>query len=130
MFSDVTAAYYVYLTGHNEDQVARNIENGELNRPNHFGWYGHGRPLTRATSTTVQKNNRKAACGKTRYKKPYGCDEYPFAATYQGAHYFPASNTTAKVLGTQNSAESAYRVNMYRTERLLNQDPYWVYVLP
>ena len=70
-----------------------------------------------------------AACGKTSYKKPYSCDEYPFAATFQGAHYFPADNRTAKVLGSQNSAEGAYRINMYRSERLLNKDAYWVFVI-
>jgi hypothetical protein len=130
VFSDVAAEYSVYLTAHNEDQVARNIENGEVNKPNHFGWYGHGDPLTRATSASVQRKNRRAACGRARYKKPYSCDEYPFAATYQGAYYYPASNSSAKVLGTQNSAEGAYRVNMYRTERLLSGDPYWVFVRP
>jgi len=34
------------------------------------------------------------------------------------------------VLGTQNSAESGYRTSMYRTERLLNLDRYWVFVQP
>jgi len=129
VFSDVAAAYYVYLKGHNEDQVADNIEIAQKTKPHHFGWYKHGDPLTRATSSAVAADNRKAACGKTHYNKPYSCDEYPFAATFQGAHYFPADNRTAKVLGSQNSAEGAYRINMYRSERLLNKDAYWVFVI-
>jgi hypothetical protein len=129
VFSDVAAVYYVYLKGHNEDQVANNIEIAEKTKPHRFGWYGHGKPLRRATSAAVASANRKAACGKTHYKKPYSCDEYPFAATFEGAAYYPGDNRTAKVLATQNSAEGAYRVNMYRTERLLNNDPYWVIVV-
>jgi hypothetical protein len=37
---------------------------------------------------------------------------------------------TAKVLGSENSAEGARRVNFYRSERVLNNDPYWVFVEP
>lgn len=130
VFSDVAAVYYVYLTGHNEGDVAKNVQDGERTKPHHFGWYGHGKPLTRATNSKVQSKNRQAACGKKRYKKPLTCDEYPFAATYQGAYYYPQDSITAGVPGSQNSAEGAYRVNMYRTERLLNLDPYWVVVEP
>jgi hypothetical protein len=130
VFSDVAAVYYVYLTRHNEDGVAANVEAGQRTKPHHFGWYGHGSPLRRATSLTVQNRNRQAACGRTHYRKTWSCDEYPFAATYQGAYYYPHDSRTARVLGTQNSAESGYRTNMYRTERVLNLDRYWVFVEP
>jgi len=129
VFSDVAAEYFVYLTGHNENAVAANVENGEHNKPAHFGWFGHGPPLTRATSSSLAAANRRAACG-TRNFKPLTCDEYPFASTFQGAAFFPADNVTAAVPGSQNSAEGGFRVAMYRSERLLNGDPYWVFVLP
>jgi hypothetical protein len=129
VFSDMAAAYYAYLKGHNEDAVALNIENGEKNKPLHFGWYGHGQVLRRATNSGVQAANRKAACGKARFKKPLTCDEYPFAATFEGAAYYPHDYVIAGVPSSQNSAEGAYRVNMYRTERLINDDPYWVFVV-
>ncbi len=129
VFSDVAASYYVYLTGQKINDVAINIFNGERTKSDHFGWYGHGKPLTRATNSKVQSKNRQAACGKKRYKG-LTCDEYPFAATYQGAYYYPNQTSTRGVPGDQNSREGAYRVNMYRSERLLNLDPYWVFVEP
>ncbi|HTU75974.1 MAG TPA: hypothetical protein VMG38_20855 [Trebonia sp.] len=129
VFKDVAASYDVYLTGHGEDQIARNVEKGQQAKSLHFGWYGHGRVLFRAPPSVAAKN-RRAACGKTRYRKPYSCDEYPFAATYQGAFYFPSQNVTMKVPGTENSAEGGLRSAMYVSERLLYGDSYWVFVLP
>jgi hypothetical protein len=128
VFKDVAASYDVYLTGHGEDQVARNVDKGQQAKSLHFGWYGHGRALFRAPPAAAAKN-RQAACGKTNYKKPYSCDEYPFAATYQGAFYFPSQNVTMKVLGTENSTEGGLRSAMYVAERLLIGDSYWVFVL-
>jgi hypothetical protein len=84
VFSDVAASYLVYLTGHEVNNVAKNIEAGERTKPRHFGWYGHGSPLTRANSGVVQDRNRQAACGRTNFRRPWSCDEYPFADTYQG----------------------------------------------
>jgi len=130
VFSDVAAVYLVYLKHHNEDGVATNVLIGQRTKPHHFGWFGHGSPLSRATNARVERRNRQAACGKTHFHRPWSCDEYPFAATYQGAFYFPHDVSIRKVLGTQNSAESGYRVSMYRTERLLNLDRYWVFVQP
>jgi hypothetical protein len=129
VFDDVAASYDVYLTGQGEDQVALNIEKGQRAKSLHFGWYGHGRVLYRAP-VAVQVRNRQAACGKTAYKRPYSCDEYPFAATYQGAFYFPSQNVTMKVPGTENSTEGGLRSAMYVAERLLLGDSYWVFVLP
>jgi len=130
VFSDVAAVYYVYLRHHNEDGVATNVLIGQRTKPHHFGWFGHGSPLTRATNGQVERRNRQAACRGTHFHRPWSCDEYPFAATYQGAFYFPHDVSIRKVLGTQNSAESGYRTSMYRTERLLNLDRYWVFVQP
>jgi hypothetical protein len=77
----------------------------------------------------VAAANRRKACGRKNFK-PQTCDEYPFAATFQGAKFFPADNVTAAVPGSQNSAECGFRVAMYRSERLLNKDRYWVFVKP
>jgi hypothetical protein len=129
VFKDVAASYDIYLTGHGEDQVALNVVKGQQAKSLHFGWYGHGRALFRAPPS-VQARNRQAACGKTSYKKPYSCDEYPFAATYQGAFYFPSQNVTMKVPGTENSTEGGLRSAMYVAERLFYGDSYWVFVLP
>jgi len=108
-FSDVAAEYFVYLTGHNEDKVAANVNRGERSKPAHFGWLGHGSPLTRATSSSVAAANRRKACGRKNFK-PLTCDEYPFAATFQGAKFFPADNVTAgvPVARTRRKARSGW----------------------
>lgn len=128
VFKDVAATYLVYLSGKGEDHVAKNIQTGQRTKSLHFGWFGHGRPLVKAPSA-IQTKNRRAACGKTHYVRPYSCDEYPFAATYQGAYFFPRQNVTMKVLGTENFTEGGRRSAMYVSERLLYGDKYWVFVV-
>jgi hypothetical protein len=71
VFADIAAAYYVYLTNHNEDQVARNILKGEQSKRHHFGWYQHGSPVRRAISPVVAKQNRDVAC-KVRITTSHG----------------------------------------------------------
>jgi hypothetical protein len=136
VFSDVAAAYYVYLTRHGMDGVAENILNGERSKPRHFGWYGHGSPLTRANSKEIADANRHVACGRTNFHKPWSCDEYPFADSFQGAFFFPHDYTIKKVLLAQNMAEGRARQRFYNGERLISApglhilDRYWVVVLP
>jgi hypothetical protein len=110
--------------------VAKHDQVTQQTKPQHFGWFGHGKPLTRATSAAVAAANRAPACPKGKYPNPNTCDEYPYAATYQGTAFFPASNSSAPVSAKENSAEGAFRVAMYRTERLFNKDSYWVFVVP
>lgn len=129
VFSDTAGSYVLHLKG-SVGAVAAHIQTAQQTKPRHFGWYGHGSPLTRATSAAVAKANRSVACPKKKYPNPDTCDEYPFAATYQGAAFFPQSNSSAPVSAKENSAEGGYRAAMYRAERLFNQDPYWVFIVP
>jgi hypothetical protein len=134
VFSDVTAVYVVYLTGHKMDGVAKNILNGEVSKRAHFGWYGHGSPLTRAGNDEIAAANRSAACGKTHFHKPNSCDEYPFADSFQGAFFYPHDYTIAEVPQSENSTEGRARQDFYNEERLISApalhilDPYWVVV--
>jgi hypothetical protein len=129
VFSDVAGSYVLHLKG-GAGTVAKHDQVAQQTKPQHFGWFGHGKPLTRATSPGVAVANRAAACPKGKYPNPNTCDEYPYAATYQGAAFFPASNSSAPVSAKENFAEGAFRVAMYRAERLFNKDPYWVFVVP
>lgn len=128
VFSDVIAEYVLRLHGQNVDAVAAHIQTAQRVKPHHFGLMGHS-PLTRDTSAADQRRNRRAAC-RSFHSPGLTCDEYPFAATHQGAAFFPRDNSTFGVPGSQNSAEGARRVSMYRTERLLNGDRFWVIILP
>jgi hypothetical protein len=129
VFSDAAGSYVLHLKG-SAGAVAKHDQVAQQTKPQHFGWFGHGKPLTRATSVAVAAANRAAACPKGKYPNPNTCDEYPFAATYQGAAFFPASNSSAPVSAKENFTEGAFRVAMYRAERLFNKDPYWVFVVP
>jgi hypothetical protein len=129
VFSDVIAEYVLHKTGQNVNAVAAHIQTAQRTKPHHFGLMGHS-PLTRSTSASVQNANRRRACGGVHPPKGMQCDEYPFAATNQGAAFFPADNSTFLVPSAQNQAEGARRVNMYRTERVINGDKYWVIILP
>jgi len=128
VFSDVIAEYVLHKTGQNVDAVAAHIQTAQRTKPHHFGLMGHS-PLTRDTSAADQRRNRAAAC-RNFHSPGLTCDEYPFAATHQGAAFFPGDNSTFGVPGSQNSAEGGRRVSMYRTERLLNGDRFWVIILP
>jgi hypothetical protein len=125
----VAASYDVYLSGHGEDQVAQNVQAGETTGSLHFGWYGHGQALVRAPSDAAARNEA-AACAAAGAQPPDSCAQYPFAATYQGAYYFPDQNVTMQVPSTQNATEDGLRNAMYVSERLLAGDSYWVFVLP
>jgi hypothetical protein len=128
VFSDEIAEYVLHLHRQNVDAVAAHIQTAQRTKPHHFGLIGHF-PLTRDTSAADQRRNRAAAC-RNFHSPGLTCDEYPFAATHQGAAFFPGDNSTFGVPGSQNSAEGGRRVSMYRTERLLNGDRFWVIILP
>ncbi len=128
VFSDIIAEYVLHLHGQNVDAVAAHIQRAQRVKPHQFGLIGHS-PLTRDTSAADQRRNRAAAC-RHFHSPGLTCDEYPFAATHQGAFFFPRDNRTFGVPGRQNSAEGGRRVSMYRTERLLNGDRFWVIILP
>jgi hypothetical protein len=127
-FSDVAASYTLHLKG-TAGAVAAHIKTAQQTKPRHFGWFGHGSPLTRATASSVAKNNRAVACPKKKYPNPATCDEYPFAATYQGAAFYPKSNSSAPVSAKANSAEGGFRTGMYRAQRVIEKDPYYVYIV-
>jgi hypothetical protein len=129
VFDDAAGLYTIHLHG-SAGAVAAHVQVAQRTKPRHFGWLGHGTALTRATPGSVAARNRRVACPRRKYPNPDTCDEYPFAATYQGAAFFPASNSTAPVSASENSAEGAFRVAMYRTERLFDHDRYWVLVVP
>jgi hypothetical protein len=129
VFSDTAGSYVLHLKG-SAGAVAAHIQTAQQTKPMHFGWYGHGSPLTRATSAAVAAANRAVACPKRKYPSPDTCDEYPFAATFQGASFFPQSSSSAPVSAKENSTEGGYRTAMYRAERLFNDDPYWVFIVP
>jgi hypothetical protein len=129
-FSDVAALYVLHVRGQGIKDVAQHIARAQRAKPHHFGWLGHGTPLTRLTIQKDIRANRRRACRGVRVPRGKSCDEYPFAATYEGAAFFPGDNSTAVVPAKENSREGGLRVAMYKSERLLAKDAFWVIIKP
>lgn len=106
--------------------------------------------LTRLIDPDLQQANRNRACGKS-VTRPDGlsCDEYPFASTYQGAAMTPGGPRTfpycaiilfepqstgpegysiCMIVDRQNSGGGAVLGGMYRSNRVLDGDPFRVAV--
>jgi hypothetical protein len=67
----------------------------QVNMNAHWGWYGHGKPLTRVAGTKAASANRQVICGRKwtsfapwtadngKVRQSDSCDEFPFAASGQ-----------------------------------------------
>lgn len=106
--------------------------------------------LTRSTNATITNQNRGTACPSS-WKTPtgYQCDEYPAAATYQGAAYNPTkgitfsfcqnphlSQTTAGpkwescyVPSGENSSEGGFRLQQWNANRTLDNDRFYIHIV-
>lgn len=129
-FSDVAALYVLHVSGQGIKDVALHIEHAQRTKPHHFGWLGHGTPLKRLTIQKDIRANRRRACRGVHVPSGKSCDEYPFAATYEGASFFPGDSSAVAVPAKENSREGGLRVAMYKSERLLAKDAFWVIIKP
>lgn len=110
----------------------------------------NGSPLTRLTDETLKVKNRNKAC-PTSYPRPSGksCDEYPFASTYQGASTGGGTGRTLEVcsisalptgvtgatgysacmINAEQNSEGGTGINkMYQENRILDRDPFHVWI--
>jgi hypothetical protein len=101
-------------------------------------------PLHRTTVTSVINANRSASCGSAPSISGLSCDEYPFASSYEGAasggsaRSFPGCNFTdpaatgpngfsrCMITASENSSAGAILGNIYRQQRILEADPFYV----
>lgn len=107
-------------------------------------------PLQREKSEQYQDDNRQASCGRgpnslfstrpfvgsatcpTRDSPNCTCDEYPFAATVQGAANFPDATSVRFINGVQNSTSGGKFSGFLEAQRLFDHrvvaDDFWVFV--
>ncbi|MEV4432762.1 hypothetical protein [Streptomyces sp. NPDC049585] len=109
-------------------QVAWHVYWAQNNLRFKWGLQGKGRPLHHLSDVDLQRYNRQVACPRGKYPGK-SCDEYPFAATYEGAGLNSDYSTHAVPLN-QNTTEggSEYRGKFLRENRILDHDAYWVHV--
>ncbi|GHH29554.1 hypothetical protein GCM10018780_87760 [Streptomyces lanatus] len=106
-------------------------------------------PLTRTTDPAVNQDNRDKACGDAPSVTGKSCDEYPVASSYQGlsaggtrrtfdgcgfpgipAGQGPTGVSVCMINATENSSQGGLHSAMYRSERVLDKDPFRVEVIP
>lgn len=113
----------------NLPHIRANIKRIQQAGPHHYGRIGNS-PLTRTTSTAIERANRRVACGG-RPGRPAGhsCDEYPFAKTYQGASRTRQPDWGwAWVPAREQNAQGGYISSFYASQRVLDKDKFWVAV--
>lgn len=124
-----TPTYTLDGTDPNLFEVAGHIKWAQNNLDNQWGVKGEGKPLHMLKDEKLQKKNRQKACGNANPPQGKQCDEFPFAATYEGA-YFNPDYSTADVTGAQNAYEGGRksRGKFLKNNRVLDNDPFWVHV--
>ena len=98
----------------------------------------------RTTLTSVISANRAVSCGSAPSISGLSRDEFPFASSYEGAasggtaRSFPGCTFTdpastgpvgfsrCMVAASQNSSAGAILGNIYRMQRILEADPFYV----
>lgn len=84
-----------------------------------------GSPLTRMYNPAQTDANRAAACaGFVSYGGDDSCDEYPFAATYEGG----AGSATGHVPSGQNSYAGSLYSSEINRDRLIDGDHFWLQI--
>lgn len=89
-------------------------------------------PLHRLRDDAGIRKNRRAAtaaCGKEfpgYASKGKQCDEYPFAATREGAAKGAGRFSVTTISGTDNRAGGGALQQFYRANRILDNDPFYV----
>ncbi|MDX6260866.1 MAG: hypothetical protein QOH84_2554 [Kribbellaceae bacterium] len=115
------------------------------------GRIGSGTVLHRLTSTAQQDANRAKACPASLPRPSgYSCDEYPMAATYEGAstgggtlarsfsfcrtmdppRTGPTGWSRCMIPATQNSSASGTYNQFVRDARMLDADPFQIAFIP
>lgn len=123
------------------DESAAHILDAQAELPGNVGHWDanpalRGSPLTRLMDKDMQKDNRNAAGALCLQRFPGGaqpgldCDEYPFAATRQGANLVPESNMSVRYLDGSDNQASGGRLGNYLTSdgRVFDGEEFWVQI--
>ncbi|MEU1393822.1 MULTISPECIES: hypothetical protein [unclassified Nonomuraea] len=91
-----------------------------------------GSPLTRLYDDADAEENRSDACSYLTDPRPpnSSCDEYPFAHTYEGAYTgggdWMSDFSAEWASQTEQDKQGGMIANLYRDERLLDADAFYV----
>lgn len=141
-FWEYPAVFEVSLSDPNTDESAAHIQVAQSVLTGKPGYWREeaefrGMALTRTRNQDVRIANRKAskALCEARFPESSGtglnCDEYPFAATNQGASLVPETSMSVKyILGADNQKVGSNLSKFLCTfERVLDGENFWVKIV-
>ncbi|MGA6180832.1 NucA/NucB deoxyribonuclease domain-containing protein [Stenotrophomonas sp. NPDC077421] len=141
-FADYPAVFEVSLSDPDTDESAEHIKVAQSTLPGTIGrWHenpdARGVPLRRLRNKRVAGENRNVSGALCRARFPDGaatglnCDEYPFAATHEGASLVPETSMSVRyILGEDNKKVGGKLGAFYCTHaRLLDGEEFWVKVV-
>lgn len=113
----------------NVEDAAKFYRDAQDRLANHPGRLPDGVPLHRTLDTSANRDVSTPECDR-RFGSPrpsgYDCDEYPFASTREGA---ATGNFDLRlVLREQNRRAGGFLSDFYIKQRILNGDPFYVYI--
>jgi hypothetical protein len=133
VFAFYTPFFILALTGQGVDEAAQHVQDAQRDLPDHWGSVERGGlPLRRMTDAIRQRANRRLACPPS-FPRPPGtsCDEYPFASTYQGAAFVGVNRVSARAINDDHNLKAGGDlIGFEKQMRLLDDDQYWVAVVP
>src|SRR5262245_56511654 len=137
VYLDIIQIYKLSIAGSGVRTVAQHIYDTQVKLAA-YNFPGAGFPLIRMVNKPDEERNRRAAlrmCGKGKRPTGMECDEYPFAATYEGCitgifRFLKVVCDGRLVIGSENSLEGFLRNRFWNDYRVLHDDPFYVQITP
>ncbi|WP_448135386.1 NucA/NucB deoxyribonuclease domain-containing protein [Stenotrophomonas rhizophila] len=141
-YSGYPAVFDVSLSDPETDESATHIKVAQEILPGMVGrWHEdaaiRGKALTRSRDSEVRKDNRKEAGRLCAARFPdlvgtgLNCDEYPFAATNQGASLVPEAAMSVKFIAGADNQKVGRRLGTFlcNNARVIDGEEFWVKVV-
>ncbi len=131
VFPQFTPTWQVSVSDGRVADVAWHIYWAQKNLKHPWGAPNKGYPLHRTQATDLIKANRRVSCDTV--PRPPGrpdlsCDEYPYAASYEGAS--KNLDYSCHFLNKdRNSQEGSLKKSWQNSQRVLEEDAFWVEVV-
>jgi len=111
--------------------AAQHIYDAQRSLADHWGWRDNGPPLHRLVDPARRRQNHDIACAGFVPDPGDQCDEYPFASTREGASFVGRDRVSvASVLALHNPTAGSRIGAFYRDQRVIDNEAFWVDILP
>lgn len=131
IIEDGDGFFFIDIRRAKSREWASHVLDSQRGLADHWGWYGHGKVLTRNTNKKIRDKSNRVACKPPPpgQKPGQNCDEYPFASTHQGAGVVGKARTSSRNINAKhNSSGGGLTAAFYQRERILEGDRFWIIV--